>query len=203
MAVVKRVRFPRHAENGIGLQMVRIDDLPLSSVGKPEGDSSADGVWYCVREQDGDKVNDEKEVLAAKWTKTLLLGTAPAAACVVRNKGLFELVDLRFGSAFQALYDAFAQNVSNFVQVGDYRRFWVHSSGALGEIVVSPNAPSPHPEWKDLFVKEPVDWNMRGLGRAVGYFINDISRGTWGADPFNACLHFLFTSNHRKPSRYC
>src|SRR5687767_10582961 len=93
MAVVKRVRFPRHAENGIGLQMVRIDDL-LPSVGKAEGDSSAaDGVWYCVREQD-DKVNDDKEVLTAKWTKTLLLGSSPAAACVVRNKGLFELVDL-------------------------------------------------------------------------------------------------------------
>lgn len=175
LAVVKRMRFPRNAENGIGLQMVRVDDLP--SLGKADGDAAADGVWYCVREQD-EKVNDDKEVLTAKWTRTLLLGVAPAAACVVRGKGLFELVDFKFGSVFQALYDAFAQNVSNFVQVGDYRRFWVHSSGALGEIVVSPSAPSPHPEWRDLFVKEPIDWNMRGLGRAVGYFINDVSRGT-------------------------
>jgi hypothetical protein len=55
----------------------------------------------------------------------------------VQGKGLFELVDFVYGSQFQALFDAFSQTVCNFVQVGDYRRFWINGvTGTLGEIVV-------------------------------------------------------------------
>jgi hypothetical protein len=54
-----------------------------------------------------------------------------------QGKGLFELVDYRYASAFQGLYDHFVQEACNFVQVGRYYRFWTDIHGALRVIVVS------------------------------------------------------------------
>jgi hypothetical protein len=175
MFVVKRSRYPKPVDNGIGLQTLRIDPFEVRQL---DEEAKYDGIWYRIREQD-DKINDEKDILCARWTRTLLLGTAWAASAISKGKGLYELVDSKFGSAFQALYDPFVQTVCNFVQVGDFRRFWVNmTNGGLSEITIAPQQPSPHPEWRDLFQKEPIDWNMRGLGRCVGYFINDISKET-------------------------
>jgi len=128
--------------------------------------------WYQVVEQ-----ASGMEVCCLKWTNTMLLGTAHSAAVIIKGKGLFELVECCFSSQFQALYDSFVDEACNFVQVGRYHRFWVSTSGSLRVIVVTPQIPSNHPEWNELFLPNRTDLlNMRLLGRRIGYFINDISK---------------------------
>ncbi len=57
-----------------------------------------DGAWYRVKELSEEKhAADERDVMCAKWTRTLLLGSAWACACVVRGRGLFEMVDFKYG----------------------------------------------------------------------------------------------------------
>lgn len=99
-----------------------------------------------------------------------------------QGKGLFELVDYYFASAFQTLYDEFVQNVCNFIQVGRYHRFWTDLDGKLNVMVVTPQQTSIHPEWRELFDQtsqtiQQQFLNMRHLGRRVGYFITDIRKG--------------------------
>jgi len=117
------------------------------------------------------------DVLSVKWTNTLLLGTNCSAAIVIKGKGLFELVDHYFASAFQTLYDEFVRTACNFIQVGRYHRFWTDLDGRMNVMVVTPQQPSSHPEWKQLFnhnsIVQQQFLNMRHLGRRIGYFIND------------------------------
>ena len=47
---------------------------------------------------------------------------------------------------------------------------------------VTPQQPSSHPEWRDLFDQNSAAvqqqfLNMRHLGRRIGYFINDVRKG--------------------------
>jgi len=49
---------------------------------------------------------------------------------------MVELVDHRYGSEFQNLYDDFCRNACNFVQIDKYRRFWAHRNGTLSVIIV-------------------------------------------------------------------
>lgn len=47
---------------------------------------------------------------------------------------------------------------------------------------VTPQQPSSHPEWRDLFDQNSATvqqqfLNMRHLGRRIGYFINDVRKG--------------------------
>jgi hypothetical protein len=87
-------------------------------------------------------------------------------------------VDYRYGSAFQGFYDSFVEEACNFAQVGRYHRFWVNSIGSLRVIVVTPQTPSSHPEWHELFAPNRPDiLNMRVLDRRIGYFINSIEKG--------------------------
>jgi hypothetical protein len=108
---------------------------------------------------------------------------------------LFELVDYRYGSEFQALYDTFVETACNFVQVGRYQRFWLNHNGNLRVMVVvysinykiaklpihikaTPEVSSSHPEWNELFSQSRAEiLAMRILGRRIGYFINDIEKG--------------------------
>jgi len=63
------------------------------------------------------------------------------------------------------------------VQVGRYHRFWINNNGSLRVIVVTPQTPSSHPEWSDLFSPNRPDvLNMRVLDRRIGYFINVIEK---------------------------
>ena len=54
----------------------------------------------------------------------------------VQGSGMFELVDLRFGSAFQDLFDDFCQSVTNFTTIDRRYRYWSHSNGSLHCVVV-------------------------------------------------------------------
>ena len=94
---------------------------------------------------------------------------------MVQGKGLFELVDFKYGSAFQGLYDVFVNEAVNFVQIGRFHRYWINNSGILRVIVVTPQSPSLHPEWCELFQRSDI-LTMRMLGRRIGYFINEITK---------------------------
>ncbi len=90
------------------------------------------------------------------------------------------MVDYRYVSAFQALYDTFVQEACNYVQVGRFHRFWLTTAGLLRVIVVTPQTPSSHPEWVELFTGSRNDiLNMRILGRRIGYFINEMDKGNF------------------------
>jgi hypothetical protein len=71
--------------------------------------------WYQLL--DGTSGEEKADILCAKWSETFLLGTSPSAAVIMKGKGLFELVDLFFASAFQNLYDTFVSEACNFIQV--------------------------------------------------------------------------------------
>jgi len=150
-----------------------VDQTP--SVDKSE---VVDSYWYQVSES-----TDERDILCDKWTNTLLIGTQPAISIMLKGKGLFEMVEYRYVSAFQGLYDTFVQEACNFVQVGPFHRFWLTSSGLLRVIVVTPQTSSSHPEWIELFNGSRNDiLNMRILGRRIGYFINEIEKDSNSAD---------------------
>jgi len=175
LLLVKRLNYNRKRDNGIGLQMAALD-FPISTAtsGTPVGsgvyDTKLIDTFYQVTED-----TNAKEVLCVKWTQTLLLGTTLAAAVVIRGKGLFELVDYRYASAFQGLYDSFVEQACNFIQVGRFHRFWLNCVGALRVMVVTPQTMCTHPEWSEIFTSGRAEMlNMRVLGRRIGYFINQI-----------------------------
>jgi len=116
-----------------------------------------------------------------------------------QGKGLFELVDYYFASSFQNLYDEFVRSVSNFIQVGRCHRFWTDMDGKLSVMVVTPQQPSHHPEWRDLFDQflpsiQQQFLSMRHFGRRIGYFITDIRKGSRVVGPgliFQALINDL------------
>jgi len=160
--VVRKENNPKKSENGIGLQMLKLE---------PQSEEKDLKIWYQV-------VESFEQISCVKWTNTLLLGTAQAAAIFVKGRGLYELVDCCFGSEFQAFYDTLKEECCNFVQVGRYRRFWISVNGTLRVMVVQPQMPSNHPEWNELFkpANAGILINMKILGRRIGYSINDLSK---------------------------
>ncbi|KAL6057154.1 MYND finger domain containing protein [Balamuthia mandrillaris] len=184
MLLVRRENFGANNKNGIGLQMVKLtneaSDNAINGGGadtKPGSGSNNDGgrsYWFqCTESLEID------DILALKWTNTLLLGTNCSAAIIIKGKGMFELVDYHFASSFQTLYDDFVRKACNFIQVGRYHRFWTDIDGKLNVMVVTPQIPSCHPEWAELFDKtsplmQQQFLNMRHLGRRIGYHVTDI-----------------------------
>jgi hypothetical protein len=70
--VVKRENYSKKGDNGIGLQMIKIQETNLDLV---------DFYWYQVTE-----LMEPKLILTAKWTNTLLLGSISAASVLVKVK---------------------------------------------------------------------------------------------------------------------
>ncbi|ELR23589.1 MYND finger domain containing protein [Acanthamoeba castellanii str. Neff] len=181
LILLRRENYGKPSLNGIGIQMVKLSSK------RPMGEEPADKLtkkicWYQCTES-----LDRKDVLALKWTNTLLLGNNNSGAIVIEGKGLFELVDYYFASSFQTLYDEFVHNVCNFIQVGRYHRFWTDVDGKLNVMVVTPQQTSIHPEWRELFDQssqaiQQQFLNMRHLGRRIGYFITDIRKEDTGDD---------------------
>lgn len=172
--VVRRENYDRKADNGIGLQMFETTFGPMDESDSMTTDALMDqgiGSWYQLT----DELIDSRDILCTKWTKTLLLGSEISSSILIRGKGMFELVDYRYGSGFQYLYDFFTTNASSFCQIGRYRRFWVTLTGDLRLMMVKPEIASNHPEWRELMsTKSRSDLlNMRMLGRRIGYFIVD------------------------------
>lgn len=85
MVVVKRLQNPRPSDNGLGLLMLKPErELRLEEGARPPGDLSN---WYRLKEAD-EASTDDNEILCAKWSKTLLLGSSYAATCIVRVRAL-------------------------------------------------------------------------------------------------------------------
>jgi hypothetical protein len=110
LACLRRYGHPRVGANGFGVHMI---DTAVScatpSYSGPNGATNTGGggggggkekereVWYQVS---GDGV-DASDVVCCKWSDTMLLGSTPSAAVVMKGKGLYELVDHHCASAFQ------------------------------------------------------------------------------------------------------
>eukprot|EP01112_Ceratiomyxa_fruticulosa_P011072 TRINITY_DN2979_c0_g1_i1.p1 TRINITY_DN2979_c0_g1~~TRINITY_DN2979_c0_g1_i1.p1 ORF type:complete len:684 (+),score=109.95 TRINITY_DN2979_c0_g1_i1:105-2156(+) len=179
LLVIKRDKYPKQSNNGIGLQVVTAlyNSIPIDPSNPPPhphpthySSDKLETCWYQLSEE-----GELSDILCCKWSEPLLLGVTKSAAVIIKSKGLFELVDHYYGSSFQNLYEMFVKTVCSFVQVGPYHRFWLDQSGTLRVIIVTPQVESPHPEWKDLFQCSQTDiLNMRILGRRVGYFINNV-----------------------------
>lgn len=210
LSVVKRQNYPKKSDNGIGIQMLNLLQLLCKSTyyqqttnlhfsspaSQPELVDQNQVFWYQVSE-----ASDRESILSVKWSNTLLLGTTHAAAVLIKattflcwilifqqEKGLFELVDYHYGSAFQSLYDDFVDECCNFVQVGRYHRFWITKSGGLRVMVVAPQTPSSHPEWSELFLPGKTEKyliNMRLLARRIGYFINPVEKDASTLELYN------------------
>jgi len=175
LVLLRRENHSKPSLNGIGIQMVKLGSKRSTT---PEGlrRPTKKICWYQCSES-----LDKKDVLAMKWTNTLFLGNNCSGAVVIEGKGLFELVDYYFASSFQNLYDEFVRSVSNFIQVGRCHRFWTDMDGKLSVMVVTPQQPSHHPEWRDLFDQflpsiQQQFLSMRHFGRRIGYFITDIRK---------------------------
>eukprot|EP01105_Mastigella_eilhardi_P002552 TRINITY_DN1318_c0_g1_i2.p1 TRINITY_DN1318_c0_g1~~TRINITY_DN1318_c0_g1_i2.p1 ORF type:complete len:324 (-),score=74.86 TRINITY_DN1318_c0_g1_i2:170-1141(-) len=129
-----------------------------------------DAPWLQVTES-----CDMSDILCVKWTHSLLVGSSVAAAVVVKGKGMFELVDVNYGSSFLALDDEFSKSVVTFAQYGRYYRFWVDLFGNVRVLLVAPQRVPRHPEWRDLLKSRAGLVRLRMLASRVGYFINDIT----------------------------
>ncbi len=166
MVVVRRERFGKSSDNGIGVQSCDVAAL---------AGGGGFGVWYQVSDSlDGD------DVVCAKWSQPLLLGKEISAAALVKKKGLFELVAHRCGSAFQANNDNFVSKCTNFAHVGRFHRYWTRD-GELRALIVTPQVASTHPEWADVCRKDNSSHSndvlgVRAMGRRIGYLIHDVQR---------------------------
>ena len=122
LAVLRRYGHPRPGANGFGMHMIdtAVFGTNTSTGGGPGGGGGGKEreVWYQVC---GDTM-DASDMVCCKWSDTMLLGSAPSAAVVMKGKGLYELVDHHCASAFQVLHEEFVNTISNFVQVGRYHR---------------------------------------------------------------------------------
>lgn len=110
---------------------------------------------------------DSDDVVVAKWTQPLLLGTQISAGVLVKKvqlqlglfycfvevlvaqKGIFELVAHKYGSGFQSANESFVSKCSNFVHVGRFHRYWTRDS-ELRALIVTPQVASSHPEWAEV-----------------------------------------------------
>lgn len=126
---VKRERYGRASDNGIGVQTF---DLSASV-------DLFRGVWFQVSES-----LDMDEVLCVKWTQPLLLGKDVSVGILARRKGLFEVVAHRYVSGFQLTNEVFVSKCANWVQVGKFHRYWITHDGELRAFVVTPSV-RPHP----------------------------------------------------------
>jgi hypothetical protein len=88
--IVKRENYSKKGDNGIGIQMFSLLDnafsVPQEDLGEERKNSLQDVYWYQVTES-----LESKEVLCAKWTTPLLLGTALSASIIVKVFDLFKL----------------------------------------------------------------------------------------------------------------
>lgn len=149
--------------------------------------------WYKV----SDQLHGRDSVVCLKWTDTLVLGSLPAFAAVVKGRGLFEMVEYMYGTSFQDLADDFAKSVRNFVQIGKYHRFWVSATGQIRSFVVTPQLTSTHPEWADLFACSQGEiMERRVLGRRFGYFISNVE-----SDAPATLLQQAYTQSRGKAAR--
>ena len=184
MVLMKRKEYGKGNGDGTGLlvldcaQVIREGgtDQPqhILSKGQRGSKKKSTVLWYQV----GDTSISRRDVMCVKWTKTLLLGSKCAAAVLLKGKGLFELVDRQYASAFQSLQEDFVRGASNFCQVGRFCRFWADDHGGLRALMANPPVTAIHPEWSDLFLEAhvPILWSLRVLGRRLGYFICDITK---------------------------
>lgn len=164
MVVVRRDRFGKQADNGLGIQ-----SCDVSALNQP---GAAFGPWYQVSDS-----GDVDDLACAKWTQPLLLGKEPSAAAVLKKKGFFELVSHRYGSSFQALNNESFTKCTNFVQVNRFHRYWSNGE-ELHAFMVTPQATSSHPEWSELCKRgETEALAMRLLGRRIGYLIHEVIPG--------------------------
>ena len=158
MMVVKREKYGKSSDNGIGIQTSEVSETGCNF-----------GPWYQVTDSlDGD------DIVCCRWMHPLLLGRECCASIFVRKKGLFEMVQHRYGSPFQGSNDNF--KCVNYVQVGRYHRYWVNTEGELRAIVVTPQVNSSHPEWSDVCKRDNQNHDMRVLGKRIGYQIQDIQK---------------------------
>eukprot|EP01119_Soliformovum_irregulare_P025214 TRINITY_DN9277_c0_g1_i1.p1 TRINITY_DN9277_c0_g1~~TRINITY_DN9277_c0_g1_i1.p1 ORF type:complete len:607 (-),score=108.70 TRINITY_DN9277_c0_g1_i1:33-1853(-) len=173
LCIVKRDKYLRRSDNGVGMMMIDVNECD----DKGEKPKEKDVYWYQVSES-----VDPSVILCSKWTPSMLIGgnKIHAGAVIVQGKGMFELVDEHYGSAFQGLYDEFVKEACQFVQIDPYHRFWMTHGGNLRVISIIPQIPCAHPPWAELFVNNDRNnknvWSMRQLGRRIGYFINDIEK---------------------------
>ena len=199
--VTKRENYSKKGDNGVGLQMIKMI---------AENAENMDSHWYQVTE-----MTEPKLILTAKWTNTLLLGSISAAAVLVKVKGLRSFLrnfrgkgclnwwmvnlDLHFKHFMMCLLMKHPTLYNWVVTIGSHNsqntqliraRFWITNSGALRVIVVTPQTPSVHPEWNELFTRSDI-LTMRMLGRRIGYFINEIEKGKKKFNYFKNKL-FLF-----------
>eukprot|EP01103_Thecamoeba_quadrilineata_P013691 TRINITY_DN3875_c0_g1_i4.p1 TRINITY_DN3875_c0_g1~~TRINITY_DN3875_c0_g1_i4.p1 ORF type:complete len:321 (-),score=55.65 TRINITY_DN3875_c0_g1_i4:117-1079(-) len=215
--VVKRHNYPRPVENGLGLVVIspatshsEIFNKDKKNGGQGNGlktettSTTESQEWWCPI---ADDQTDVRDLLSLKWTQPLLLGSAISSAALIRRKGVVEVVESRYMSWFQSLYDHFTSKACSFSQVGPYHRFWVSSDCDLRLLLAKPQQPSDHPEWRELFLCPPgpgggparpssstsaqiqrPDLNFRILGRRIGYFINDITEGRTMSSFYSAYL---------------
>ncbi|KAH3757508.1 hypothetical protein Pelo_10733 [Pelomyxa schiedti] len=134
--------------------------------------STTCGVHLCVTDS-----IDPTDILCVKWTHTLLIGSIVSGAIIVKGKGMSELVDNCYSSAFLSLDNDFTQTAVNFTQYGRYYRFWTDIAGNVRVLLVTQQTPTIHPEWRDLTRCRADLVKLRLLASRVGYFINDISMG--------------------------
>ncbi|KAH3757465.1 hypothetical protein Pelo_10690 [Pelomyxa schiedti] len=164
---VRRTCYGTPSDNGIGLQMMCIDRGPPPlqyDLNFPEPP------WFQVTDS-----IDPTDILCVKWTHTLLIGSIVSGAIIVKGKGMSELVDNCYSSAFLSLDNDFTQTAVNFTQYGRYYRFWTDIAGNVRVLLVTQQTPTIHPEWRDLTRCRADLVKLRLLASRVGYFINDIS----------------------------
>jgi hypothetical protein len=71
-------------------------------------------------------------------------------------------VDRKFVSNFQDSINSDIASLTSFVQVERYHRFWLDDRGSLRAIIVTPQQPSGHPEWRDLLQAKEADVSRNG-----------------------------------------
>jgi hypothetical protein len=189
LVVLKRKGYGKNARNGFGSLVIKCDELisenymeknpnPPSKQHRNAPKRKNPILWY----QFCDTSTSRKDILSVKWSLPLCLGTRVAAGVLIRGKGLFELVDQQYASAFQSLYDHFVHECTNYCQIGQSVRFWVTSYGELKAFVAtSSTAMHSHPEWAELLSESYTPatlWSLRVIARRVGYFISDIGKET-------------------------
>eukprot|EP01097_Dermamoeba_algensis_P008921 TRINITY_DN6139_c0_g1_i1.p1 TRINITY_DN6139_c0_g1~~TRINITY_DN6139_c0_g1_i1.p1 ORF type:complete len:605 (-),score=101.64 TRINITY_DN6139_c0_g1_i1:324-2138(-) len=177
LVLMRRVNF-KGQNNGIGLYMVTPEGKAVEYKTSTEGRKGGNGeeenrllnelCWYKVTDS-----LDVKEISCVKWTNSFLLGNHMGCAVVVKGVGLYELYENYFGSTFQSLNDGFAKNISNFVQVGQNKRYWVSSQGTLRYMEGSNKSFLPNFEWEEVVTKTSDLNNIIRL-RKIGYFSQDL-----------------------------